>query len=33
MVPNCVVRNGSFIGKGAVIMPNCFINIGGYMWS
>ena len=30
MVPNCVVRNGSFIGKGAVIMPNSFINIGGY---
>ena len=26
MVPNCVVRNGSFIGKGAVIMPNSFIN-------
>ena len=30
MVPNCVVRNGSFIGKGAVIMPNSFINVGGY---
>ena len=30
LVPNCVVRNGSFIGKGAVIMPNSFINIGGY---
>ena len=30
IVPNCVVRNGSFIGKGAVIMPNSFINIGGY---
>ena len=30
MVPNSVVRNGSFIGKGAVIMPNSFINIGGY---
>ena len=30
MVPNCVVRNGSFIGKGAVIMPNSFVNIGGY---
>ena len=30
MVPNCVVRNGSFIGRGAVIMPNSFINIGGY---
>ena len=29
-VPNCVIRNGSFIGKGAVIMPNSFINIGGY---
>ena len=27
---NCVVRNGSFIGRGAVIMPNSFINIGGY---
>ena len=25
-VPNCVIRNGSFIGKGAVIMPNSFIN-------
>ena len=30
LVPNCVVRNGSFIGKGAVIMPNSFINVGGY---
>ena len=30
MVPNSVVRNGSFIGKGAVIMPNSFINVGGY---
>ena len=30
MVPNCVVRNGSFIGRGAVIMPNSFINVGGY---
>ena len=30
LVPNCVVRNGYFIGKGAVIMPNSFINIGGY---
>jgi len=30
MVPNCVVRNGSFIAKGAIIMPNSFINIGGY---
>ena len=30
LVPNCVVRNGSFIGKGAVVMPNSFINIGGY---
>ena len=30
MVPNCVVRNGSFIGKGAICMPNSFINIGGY---
>ena len=30
VVPNCVIRNGSFIGKGAVIMPNSFINIGGY---
>jgi len=29
-VPNCVIRNGSFIGKGAVIMPNSFINIGGW---
>jgi len=29
-VPNCVIRNGSFVGKGAVIMPNSFINIGGY---
>ncbi len=27
-VPNCVIRNGIFIGKGAVIMPNSFINIG-----
>ena len=30
LVPNCVVRNGSYIGKGAVVMPNSFINIGGY---
>ena len=30
MVPNCVVRNGSFIGKGAIIMPNAFLNIGSY---
>ena len=30
MVPNCVVRNGSFIGKGAVIMRNSFITVGGY---
>ena len=30
LVPNAVVRNGSFIGKGAVIMPNSFINVGGY---
>ena len=29
-VPNSVIRNGSFVGKGAVIMPNSFINIGGY---
>ena len=30
MVPNCVVRNGSFIGKGAIIMPNAFLNIGSH---
>ena len=30
MVPNCVVRNGSFIGKGAIIMPNAFCNIGSH---
>ena len=30
MVPNCVVRNGSFIGKGVVLMPS-FVNIGAYI--
>ena len=30
MVPNCVVRNGSFIGKGAILMPNSFLNIGSH---
>ena len=30
MVPNCVVRNGSFIGRGAIIMPNAFLNIGSH---
>ena len=29
-VPNCVIRNGSFIGKGAIIMPNAFLNIGSH---
>ena len=27
MVPNCVVRKGSFVGKNAVLMP-CYVNIG-----
>ena len=29
-VPNGVVRKGSFIAKGAVLMP-CFINLGAYV--
>ena len=29
-VPNCVIRNGSYIGKGAIIMPNAFLNIGSH---
>ncbi len=32
VVPNAVVRKGSFIDKGAVIMPS-FINIGAYVGS
>ena len=30
MVPNSPVRNGSFIGKNAVLMP-CYVNIGAYI--
>jgi 2,3,4,5-tetrahydropyridine-2-carboxylate N-succinyltransferase len=30
MVPGAVVRRGSFIGKGAVLMPS-FVNIGAYV--
>jgi len=30
MVPNGVVRHGSFIGKNVVLMP-CFINLGSYV--
>ena len=29
-VPNGVVRKGSFIGKGVVLMP-CFVNLGAYV--
>ena len=29
-VPNGVVRKGSFIAKGAVLMP-CFVNLGAYV--
>ena len=32
VVPNAVVRKGSFIDKNAVIMPS-FINIGAYVGS
>ena len=30
VVPGCAVRRGSFIGKGAVLMPS-FVNIGAYV--
>lgn len=30
VVPNAVVRQGSYIAPGAVLMP-CFVNIGGYV--
>ncbi len=30
VVPGAVVRRGSYIGKGAVLMP-CFVNIGAYV--
>ena len=30
MVPNGVVRHGSFIGKNVVLMP-CFVNLGSYV--
>ena len=29
-VPNCVVRHGAFVGKGAILMPS-FVNIGAYV--
>ena len=29
-VPNGVVRKGSFIAKGVVLMP-CFVNLGAYV--
>ena len=32
IVPNAVVRRGSFVDEGAVIMPS-FINIGAYVGS
>jgi 2,3,4,5-tetrahydropyridine-2-carboxylate N-succinyltransferase len=30
-IPNSVVRNGCFVGRGAVIMPNSFMNIGSHL--
>ncbi len=31
LIPNAVVRNGAFVGRGAVIMPNSFMNIGSHL--
>jgi 2,3,4,5-tetrahydropyridine-2-carboxylate N-succinyltransferase len=30
-VPYCSIRNGAYLGKGVICMPNSFVNVGAYI--